>query len=361
MTTRRTFNNEPLSRRGFLTACGGAAAALAAPSLVWSDGRSQRVRGSDREPLVSAPQKRKALVCITLDLEMSRNFPTWERTHWDYEKGNLDAATKRYTVDACRRVKKRGGVIHNFVVGRVFEQEDIEWLKEIAAEGHPIGNHTYDHVNVLSTTRDQIQFRFKRAPWLIRGKSIDKVIRDNIEMCEIALRERGGIKRSAGFRTPGGFHAGLSGREDVQKMLREIGFTWVSSKYPAHPPYGRNGKKPTQEMYDAILKAQSEAQPFVYPGGLVEIPMSPISDITAFRGGRWRLEWFMKAIRDAVEQTIDRGEVYDFLAHPSCLGVVDPEFRTIDMICDLVEAAGERAEIVGLDAFVERARAVKGT
>ena len=41
------------------------------------------------------------------------------------------------------------------------------------------------------------------------------------------------------------------------------------------------------------------AQPFVYPDGLVEVPMSPISDIGAFRNGRWRLEWFLKAIESA--------------------------------------------------------------
>ena len=38
----------------------------------------------------------KAQIAITLDLEMSRNFPTWETTAWDYEKGNLDEPTKRY-------------------------------------------------------------------------------------------------------------------------------------------------------------------------------------------------------------------------------------------------------------------------
>ena len=38
--------------------------------------------------------------------------------------------------------------------------------------------------------------------------------------------------------------------------------------------------------------AQEQAQPFAYPDGLVEIPMSPISDVGAFRtlkGGRWVL------------------------------------------------------------------------
>src|SRR6266851_559313 len=79
---------------------------------------------------------RRALVAITLDLEMSRNFPTWEQTHWDYEKGNLNAETKNYAVEACRRVKAQGGVIHCFAVGRVLEQENVDWLKEIVQAGH---------------------------------------------------------------------------------------------------------------------------------------------------------------------------------------------------------------------------------
>ena len=51
----------------------------------------------------------RALIAVTLDLEMSRNFPAWDATHWDYEKGNLNAETKRYTVEACRRVRAHGG------------------------------------------------------------------------------------------------------------------------------------------------------------------------------------------------------------------------------------------------------------
>ena len=70
--------------------------------------------GSGLLPLAWGEQtlpRDKALVAITLDLEMSRNFPAWETTHWDYEKGNLDSATKEYTVEACRRVKERGGIV----------------------------------------------------------------------------------------------------------------------------------------------------------------------------------------------------------------------------------------------------------
>jgi hypothetical protein len=142
----------------------------------------------------------KALVAVTLDLEMSRNFPKWDDTHWDYEKGNLNDETKKYTVQACRRVKAAGGVLHCFAVGRTFEQESVAWLQEIAQAGHPIGNHTYDHVNVLATRPEDIQFRFQRAPWLIDGQEPLDVIRENVRLTTVALRTRIGVN-PAGFRT----------------------------------------------------------------------------------------------------------------------------------------------------------------
>jgi peptidoglycan/xylan/chitin deacetylase (PgdA/CDA1 family) len=316
----------PLHRRAFLAA----AAALAA----------------------GPPRRRKARVCITLDLEMSRNFPTWEQTHWDYEKGNLDGPTKKYAVEAARRVKRHGGVIHFFAVGQVFEQADVSWLGSLARAGHPIGNHTYDHVNVKATRPGDVQFRFRRAPWLIDGKKPAEVIRENVRLCTAALKTRVGVD-PAGFRTPGGFHDGLADRPDVRAMLREQGFWWVSSKYPAHA-LGKPGEKPSREVLDSIVRAQ--AQPFVYPGGLVEVPMSPPSDITAFRGGRWKLEWFLDAVGRALDRTIETGGVFDFLGHPSCLVVVDPEFRTIELICERVKKAGARAEFSDLEKVAQSLR-----
>jgi peptidoglycan/xylan/chitin deacetylase (PgdA/CDA1 family) len=299
----------------------------------------------------------KALVAVTLDLEMSRNFPRWDDTHWDYEKGNLNDETKKYTVQACRRVKAAGGVLHCFAVGRTFEQESVAWLKEIAQAGHPIGNHTYDHVNVLATRPEDIQFRFKRAPWLIDGQEPLDVIRENVRLTTAALRARIGVN-PAGFRTPGGFANGLADRPDVQRLLSDAGFTWVSSKYPAHP-MGEAGEEPTAAVLDGIVRAQAAAQPFIYPRGLIEVPMNPISDIGAFRNGRWKLEWFLKAIRRGVEWAIDNKAVFDFLGHPSCLYVTDPEFRTLDLICGLVKEAGDRAALVDLGTIARRAEVRK--
>ena len=169
------------SRRNFLAAASGVTAGLAARGLLQA------------APSIAAFEK--AQIAITLDLEMARNFPHWEDTHWDYEKGNLNQAAKDYAVNACHRVKKRGGVIHTFCVGRVLEQENVDWLKTIAAEGHPIGNHTYDHVYLLARTREEIQYRFRRAPWLIHDRSIPEVLHENIVLTNLALKERLGIKR----------------------------------------------------------------------------------------------------------------------------------------------------------------------
>jgi peptidoglycan/xylan/chitin deacetylase (PgdA/CDA1 family) len=303
-------------------------------------------------------QARKAQVAITLDLEMSREYPRRGMTEWDYEKGNLDEATKLYAVRAAETVQQRGGRIHFFCVGRTLEQPDVEWLKRLAAAGHPIGNHTYDHVNVKAMRPEETQFRFRRAPWLVEGRSAAQVIRDNIRLTSLALEQRVGVT-AAGFRTPGGFANGLADRPDVQQMLLELGFTWASSKYPAHAS-GQDGRQPAQEVYDSIVAAQAESQPFVYPSGLIEVPMSPISDVTAFRSKHWKLPWFLRAIELAVTRAIRTGGVFDFLAHPSCLVVEDPQLETIKLICDLVKAAGDRAELTDLATLARRTQR-KGT
>ena len=63
---------------------------------------------------------------------MSAQYPHEGMTEWNYQKGNLDRPTKKYSVDAARVVKQLGGRIHFFCVGRVLEQPDISWLQELA-------------------------------------------------------------------------------------------------------------------------------------------------------------------------------------------------------------------------------------
>ncbi len=324
----------PLSRRRMMQA---ASVKLVAASSVLA--ASQQV---------AAPSQSRARIAITLDLEMARNFPSWESTHWDYEKGNLNEETKRYAVEAARRVKQAGGLLHFFVVGQVFEQHDVSWLREIADMGHPIGNHTYDHINLTATKPADLQYRFQRAPWLLRQMSVIEAIRDNIRMTTQAMKERLGIE-PRGFRTPGGFPKGLTQHPEVRAVLKEEGFDWISSLYPPHPNT-QPMQEPSDEVLDGIVAAQKDAQPFQYSDSLIEIPMSPISDIGAFRNGRWKLDWFLKSLRQCLTWTIDHGAVFDFLAHPACLYVTDPEFKAIDLICSMVKDSSN-ASIVDLDTI----------
>lgn len=302
----------------------------------------------------SRAPKRKALVAISLDLEMSAEYPKRGMTEWNYRKGDLDADTKAYATAAAKVAKDRGGKIHFFAVGQTLEQADVSWLKDLVADGHPVGNHTYDHVYLLAAKPEELQFRFKRAPWLVRGKTVAEVIEENVASTTLALKERCGIAPN-GFRTPGGFRDGLKGRDDLQKMLLKQGFAWVSSLYPAHP-CGKPKEQPGDAVYADILKAQAAAQPFAYPSGLIEVPMSPVSDVNAFRTHYWKLDWFLKAVRLGVEEAIRTGGVYDFLAHPSCLVVEDPTFEAVKLICDLVKGAGDKAAVVGLDEIAKRAK-----
>ena len=68
-----------------------------------------------------AAGRRKSQIAITLDLEMSRHYPNRGMTEWDYKKGDLDEATKRYAVEEARVARQQGGLIHFFCVGRVLE------------------------------------------------------------------------------------------------------------------------------------------------------------------------------------------------------------------------------------------------
>ncbi|GIW96287.1 MAG: hypothetical protein KatS3mg110_4328 [Pirellulaceae bacterium] len=301
----------------------------------------------------TASRSDKALIAITMDLEMSRDYPQRGMTHWDYEKGNLDEPTKQYALHAARIVKQYGGVIHFFLVGRVLEQADVGWLHQLIEAGHPIGNHTYDHVNVMAGTAAEVQYRFQRAPWLIRNKSVAEVIRENIEMTTQAMRQRLGIEPN-GFRAPGGFAGGLRERSDLRELVKSLGFRWCSSLYPSHPTT-TPGSPPDEQLWKSLPRAWQEAQPFVYSDGLLEIPMSPVSDVTAFRSQRWKLAWFLESVRHAVDWAIQNRAVFDFLCHPSCLVVEDPQGEVFHTIGRMVTDAGDKAALVSLDDVAKQA------
>ena len=306
--------------------------------------RRQRPPLRERRRPAGAAEGDRALVAITLDLEMSRNFPGLDRHALGLSrKGNLNDETKRYTVEACRRVKAAGGVLHCFAVGRVFEQESVDWLKEIVA-GRP--SRRQPHLRPRQRAGDAAGGRPVPLPaGALADRGPDSGRRHPRQHPPRRPRrcKRGSASRRPAFALPAASRTGCAAGPTCGRCSAQQGFGWVSSLYPRHPNTPA-GEEPGAAVYDSIVQAQADAQPFVYPDGLVEVPMSPISDIGAFRTGRWRLEWFLKAVELGVAWAIEHRAVFDFLGHPSCLYVTDPEFRAIDLICDLVRKAGRKRQ-----------------
>ena len=48
---------------------------------------------------------------------------------------------------------------------------------------------------------------------------------------------------------------------------------------------------------------------------------------------------------------VEHRAVFDLLCHPSVLYPNDPEFRVVELVCDLVKQAGDRATLVNLDTI----------
>jgi hypothetical protein len=158
-----------------------------------------------------------------------------------------------------------------------------------------------------------------------------------------------------GFRTPGGSLEGLRGRADLQTMLLTLGYTWVSSmaKNVVIRP-----ENPTDADFQSVVDAQKESQPFVYPTGLVEVPMSPLGDVACFRRKteKWKIGDFLKMLERCVEWTIERRAVFDLLTHPSIMVCEDPKFQAYELIGDMVRQSGGKAAIAGLDTIAQRGR-----
>ena len=239
-------------------------------------------------------------------------------------------------------MKKSGGVLNAFVLGRTLEQENVDWLVELNEEGHQLGNHTYDHVKLVARSPETLQFRFKRAPWLLRGMSVEEAIVDNIILAEEAMRVRLGVT-PVGFCCPYGFPDGLTRRGDLQRILSDLGYRWVISHYREAADIPKSAPKANDLA--RIARNVAKVQPYRYPIDLVELPIGCPTDVMAFRSRRWKLDAFVKMVERCCRLAIERDLTFHFASHPSCLGVVDPELRTISRICEIVEESNGTAQL----------------
>lgn len=77
-----------------------------------------------------------------------------------------DGPHPRYTAELLDGLKERGVPAAFFVIGRNIEgNEDL--IKRMKEEGHEIGNHTYDHVNITIISNEEAEEQIGKTNELI--------------------------------------------------------------------------------------------------------------------------------------------------------------------------------------------------
>lgn len=283
------------------------------------------------------PNGARFAVQLSFDLEMVTNFPYWT-CFWNNRKGAIDGSTKQYVRKINARCEKYGAKAHYFLVGSLFEDPDVDYLKETVAAGHAVGNHTYTHVSIKAMDPSRLSGVYDSCPWRAAGRTAPEVVREEIQMTTAAIRSRLGVDPK-GFRSPGGFPNGLQDAPAVQKLLQEEGFWWISTHYD--DTLFRSHYQPSADTVTkvdlATLKAgfnRSEhiLQPYRYESGLLELPLAGITDVVAWRGYRPDLGEWLEMLAAGVDYAHEHGLIFMLTTHPAVLAAVDPFCQTVDVI-----------------------------
>lgn len=284
------------------------------------------------------PNGARFAVQLSFDLEAVTNFPNW--THfWNDRKGAIDEATKAYVGQINARCETYGAKAHYFLVGSLFEDPNVDYLKRTVDEGHAVGNHTYTHVSIKARDPAHLAGVYTSCPWRAAGRSAQQIVREEVQMTTAAMEARLGVKPK-GFRSPGGFANGLQDAADVREMLREEGFWWVSTHYNdgLMRTYSRNAevgdvpKVPFAELTASFKRSERVLQPYRYEDGLLELPLAGITDVVAWRRYRPDLGEWLRMLADGVDYAHEHGLVFMLTTHPAVLAAIDPFCQTVDVV-----------------------------
>ncbi len=269
--------------------------------------------------------------CLSLRpaVEMCTNFPYWT-SQWNHLKGTLDADSKQYVLKMHEVARSYGVHLYCLLVGSSFEDPDIDYLKQLVAAGHEVGNHTYTHLNVKAKTIENLQAVYANAPWRAHGRTPLQCIHDEVCATSAAIRERLGVTVT-GFGTPGAFSTGLHDVPEVQALLKEEGFTHVTSHYLSPAPRGVR-RPPLDQLENAMRKNIDKLQPYRYPNGLLEIAPMGLTDIGAFRVldlDRWE---YISLLKAAIDHAHERRYILSFAFHPPALAARDPHCDVLDSV-----------------------------
>ena len=221
---------------------------------------------------------------FTVDVEehfqVSAFEPFVSRDDWDRHESRVEANT-RQLLDLLRQHGARGTF---FVLGWVAERHQ-SLVRAIAAGGHEIASHGWDHRRVTHQTPAEFRDSVRRSRQLLRDLSGQPVL---------------------GFRAPS--FSIVPGREWALDILIEEGYAYDSSLFPIRRPgYGYGG-------------APREPHWIARPGGkLYEVPPATLRRFgwtLPAAGGAYLRIFPYRLVRDALRDFARRGISTTFYVHP---------------------------------------------
>jgi polysaccharide deacetylase family protein (PEP-CTERM system associated) len=247
--------------------------------------------GSGLRPEAAPPQAHHFTVDVEEHFQVSALEPHVPRESWDGLPSRVAGSMGRL-LDLLRRHEARGTF---FVLGWVAERHPV-LVRQIAAEGHEIASHGWDHRRVTHQRPDEFRDSVRRSRELLERLAGAPVV---------------------GFRAPS--FSLVPGREWALDVLLEEGYRYDSSLFPIRRAgYGYPG------VPRDPFRIQRPA------GRLVELPPSTVRwggvNLPAGGGAYFRLLPYALT-RAALRDAASRGAPGMFYIHPWELDPGQPRFR----------------------------------
>jgi peptidoglycan/xylan/chitin deacetylase (PgdA/CDA1 family) len=190
------------------------------------------------------PDGVRCAVALSYDLEMCKGYSTEGINH-----GRIMPPVQEYTLRLCDVAERYNTRLHFFFVCNGLEEDDISYLEEVVRRGHTIDNHTYSHQGLATMSPEELDKELSRANQL--------------------LEQRLNITSTV-LRGPYGYENGWNDLHHENRLIiLKNGFKWVSGEI-------------SEDVYhndrDYWVSAPSRTMPYVYPEGLVEIPVQGWTD-----------------------------------------------------------------------------------
>ncbi|MEQ1606023.1 MAG: polysaccharide deacetylase family protein [Pyrinomonadaceae bacterium] len=312
----------------------------------------------------------KPIASISLDLD---NQWSYMKTHgdagWEEFPSYLNVAVPRI----LRFLKEREMKITFFVIGQdAALEKNREAIASIAAAGHEIANHSYNH-----------------EPWL-HLYSRDEIV-EEFEKTENAIQDVTGV-RTVGFRGPG-----FSLSQTVLDVLGERGYEYDCSTLPTYiaplarayyffksPEMSDDEREKLKKLFGKFSDGFRSLKPhFIEAAGrtMVEIPVttfplvktpihaSYLMYLATFSRAAAKLYW-----HSAITACSLTGVQPSFLLHPLDFlsgedvdalkffpGMNQPTEKKLDLLANTIDAMSARWDIVTTRQHADAARKTTGT